>query len=204
MRVPSPLLNQPKVGAPHTVRFHRMLKWAPCRALSGDASGAPPPAPRASRSRPSCSPPATAPRLIRSKIRCQLPRSPAHVRLAQTKHGLFNRNRRLVGMPDSIPVQFNQTRKAMLPVTAQPAIATLARDPKSSQSSVIVRSSRSYSKTKRARSSIALLVFQGIASLQNIPTMPQCVNNAPGLFCQQSPRFIPFSGTPPPLYPMGV
>src|ERR1019366_9322643 len=189
-----------KVGAPHTVRFHRMLKWlrvglcpATLPALHHQPRALHDLAHRARR-RP------TAPRLIPFQNPLQLPRSPAHVRLAQTKHGLFNRNRRLVGMPDSIPVQFNQTRKAMLPVTAQPAIATLARDPE-----VLTK--------LRHRSLIPLILkdktrsffhrtarFPRHASLQNIPTMPQCVNNAPGLFCQQSPRFIPpQTPTPSPV-----
>jgi hypothetical protein len=57
--------------------------------------------------------------------------------------------------------------------------------------SVIVRSSRSYSKTESTFSTITLLALQGVPFSYRLSKIDPSVRNLPGLLCQGCDRFVP-------------
>src|SRR5271157_3860669 len=78
--------------------------------------------------------------------------------------------------------------------------------PKLAHSSLIVCSSRSYSKMKRSFSSITLLAFHGMPPFYTPPEKLPSVRNAPGPFCQLCSRSVPRSLPPPspPCSPQNI
>src|SRR5208337_1615210 len=72
--------------------------------------------------------------------------------------------------------------------------------PKLWQSSVMVCSSRSYSKTNRSFSSITLLAFHGMRSVLLALATACSVRDPPGLFCQGCSRSVPGVPPSPPIF----